>query len=263
MIDDNQTPFALGATKLTKPHHCSAGAGWKWLSQGYAIFKQMPGLWILILLMTIVLNGICRVVPVVGDIASILISPVLLGGVMMVAHRCFMESDAQFDDLFAGFRHRLWPLVQVALFYLAGMVIMLILAILMSAALVGIETIKLMGDMINQKPEMLEPAFLMNIMIVVTIVLVVMLPVIMMYYFAPVLVMFHEVDAFSAMKLSFIACCKNGIPFLVYGLLVMLLAMLSVFTLFLGLLVLVPVIWASTYTAYRDIFLSEEEELAA
>lgn len=262
-MNNEQAQFELGAAKLTSAHACSADAGLKWLREGFVIFKQSPGLWMLLFLMVVVLNGICGVIPVVGDIISMLVSPVLSGGLMMVAHRFHMESDAEFDDLFSGFRYRLWPLLQVALLYVAGMVAMLALAIFLSIALIGLETIKLMGDMAQQTPDMIDPAMMINIAIVLIIIMVVMLPVIMMYYFAPVLVMFHGVDAFAAMKLSFMACCKNAIPFLVYGLLVMVLCILSVFTLFLGLLVLVPVLWASTYIAYRDIFLSEQQELAA
>lgn len=263
-MDEKTTEqFELGATKLTSAHHCTAGAGWKWISDAFSIFKKAPGLWMLLLLMTMVINMMCRFVPTIGEIASVLVSPVLMGGVMMAAHRSYMASNAEFDDLFSGFRYRLWPLIQVGLLYMAGVFAMIILAIVISIALIGVETVKAMGDMLATTPEMIDPAVVVNIILVVMIILVMMLPIIMMYYFAPVLVMFHGVDAFAAMKLSFMACLNNAMPFLVYGLVILLLIMLSVFTLFLGLLVLIPTIWISTYIAYRDIFLSEEQELAA
>lgn len=267
MEDQAENIFDLGATKLNTARHCSAGAGWLWISEGYRLFKKNPGLWVLVLLMTIIVSMACKLIPVIGQVASVLISPVLIGGVMMIAHRCYMEFDAQFDDLFTGFRHRLWPLVQVGLLYIAGIFITVILAVLACMVLIGTEALKNLSDMINiaaqATPSAIDIDMALNLMLVLCIVLLMVLPVIMAYYFAPVLVMFHGVDAFAAMKLSFVACCKNAIPFLVYGLVVLLLSMLSVLTFFLGLLVLIPVLWASTYIAYRDIFLNAEQELSA
>jgi uncharacterized membrane protein len=58
------------------------------------------------------------------------------------------------------------------------------------------------------------------------------------------------------MKSSFIACLKNMVPFLLYGVIAFLLAMLASIPFGLGWLVLGPVLAASLYTGYRDIFLN-------
>jgi uncharacterized membrane protein len=87
------------------------------------------------------------------------------------------------------------------------------------------------------------------------IVVALLLPVMMAMWFAPVLVVFHELGAWEAMKQSFSGCLKNILPFLWYSVLLVLLSILAAIPIGLGFLILWPVIMASLYTAYRDIYL--------
>jgi uncharacterized membrane protein len=64
----------------------------------------------------------------------------------------------------------------------------------------------------------------------------------------------------AAMKASFHGCFRNFLPFLVYGLVMMLLAILAAIPVGLGFLVWIPLAIASTYTAYRGIFTDEAED---
>jgi uncharacterized membrane protein len=56
------------------------------------------------------------------------------------------------------------------------------------------------------------------------------------------------------LKTSFAGCLKNIVPFLIYGLMMFLFAILATIPLMLGWLILGPVLFASFYTGYRDIF---------
>jgi uncharacterized membrane protein len=78
----------------------------------------------------------------------------------------------------------------------------------------------------------------------------------MALWFAPALVVFHELGAVEAMKQSFTGCLRNIVPFLVYGVILIVPAFIASIPLGLGWLVLGPVTAASIYTAYRDIYLS-------
>jgi uncharacterized membrane protein len=77
----------------------------------------------------------------------------------------------------------------------------------------------------------------------------------MAVWFAAPLVVFHNLGAVEAMKASFTGCLRNVVPFLVYGIVGFLLAIVASIPLGLGWLVLGPVIAASVYTGYRDIYL--------
>lgn len=86
------------------------------------------------------------------------------------------------------------------------------------------------------------------------IVLGAMLPLIMAYWFAPALVLFHDMKALDAMRLSFSACLRNVLPFLIYGVISAVLLVLAMIPLGLGLLVMIPTMTASLYISYKDIF---------
>ena len=77
----------------------------------------------------------------------------------------------------------------------------------------------------------------------------------MAYWFAPVLIVLHGMSPVEAMKTSFMGCLYNILPFLVYGVVAMVLFFIAMIPLMLGLLVLVPMLIASVYIAYRDIYL--------
>jgi uncharacterized membrane protein len=89
------------------------------------------------------------------------------------------------------------------------------------------------------------------------VMLALMVPLMAAYWFAPALVMMHDMKPLAAMKASFFACFKNFIPFLVYGLVMTVAAIVAIIPFGLGFLVWVPVAIASTYVAYRQIFTDE------
>jgi uncharacterized membrane protein len=81
-----------------------------------------------------------------------------------------------------------------------------------------------------------------------------MIPLMMMFWFAPSLVALNDIPALTAMKLSFLGCIKNILPFLLYGLIAFVLMLIAVIPFGLGLLILSPVLIASIYAGYRDIY---------
>jgi uncharacterized membrane protein len=96
----------------------------------------------------------------------------------------------------------------------------------------------------------------MSALLAVLIALALMIPVLMAIWFAAPLVVFHQLGAIEALKSSFNACLRNIVPFLIYGLILLGLAIVASIPFGLGWLVLGPVLVASLYTAYRDIFFS-------
>ena len=86
------------------------------------------------------------------------------------------------------------------------------------------------------------------------------LPLLMALWFAPLLVYFHNVKPLEAMKLSFLACLKNALPMLLYGLIVLvaLMALVPIGIRLghydLGLWLMTPALVPSIYVSYKDIF---------
>ena len=56
------------------------------------------------------------------------------------------------------------------------------------------------------------------------------------------------------MKASFIGCLKNVLPFLLYSVIALVASAIASVPFLLGWLVLAPVLFASVYTGYRDIY---------
>ena len=81
-----------------------------------------------------------------------------------------------------------------------------------------------------------------------------MMPLLMAYWFAPVLVGLNNLTAVAAMRLSFRASVRNILPFLLYGLIFIVLLALAIIPFGLGLIVVVPVMMTSLYTSYVDVF---------
>jgi uncharacterized membrane protein len=88
----------------------------------------------------------------------------------------------------------------------------------------------------------------------VLIWLALMLPVVMAMWFAPCLVVFQQQGAMQAIQASFSGCMRNVMPFLVYGLILLVPAILATIPFALGWLVLGPLVVTSLYTSYKDIY---------
>ena len=63
----------------------------------------------------------------------------------------------------------------------------------------------------------------------------------------------HDLPIMEALRPSFVGCLRNVMPFLIYGL-VLGLFLLSLFTAGLLFIVTAPVVIASIFVSYRDIF---------
>ena len=88
----------------------------------------------------------------------------------------------------------------------------------------------------------------------ILVMLALMLPLVMAVWFAAPLAVLQDQGAFDAMKGSFAGCLKNIVPFLLYGIVMLVLSVVASIPLLLGWLVLGPVLAASVYTAFRDIY---------
>ena len=97
-------------------------------------------------------------------------------------------------------------------------------------------------------------AAMSSAMLAVLIGLALYIPLVMALWFAPALVIFNDMQPVPALKSSFNACLKNIIPFLIYGIALFVLSLIASIPLFLGFLVLIPVIFTSIYTGYKDIY---------
>jgi uncharacterized membrane protein len=90
----------------------------------------------------------------------------------------------------------------------------------------------------------------------VLIGLALFVPIAMAMWFAAPLVVLNQLGPVEAMKQSFNGCLRNVVPFLVYGVVMLVLAIVASVPVGLGWLVLLPIGAGSLYSSYRAIYLS-------
>lgn len=244
-VDDVST--APGSIRLIPAGRAlPAGNGWQWLVRGWELFKRNPGGWILIFIIFAAIVMLCSWVPFIGFVATYVLSPILLGGVMAGCAALERGEQIEVSQLFAGFREKTSALVIVGLLYLAGIfVILLVVGLTFGFSLVPV----FLGQ---PQPDV---AAALSILLVASLVMLALsIPLLMAVWFAAPLVMLHDIRPVDALKASFFGCLKNLLPFLIYGVIAFLAAIVASVPLLLGWLVLGPVLMGSMYAGYRDIF---------
>ena len=232
-----------------------AGRGAHWWSEGWRYFTASPIVWVVIAILYLAIMIGLGVIPVIGQIASMLLHPALTAGLMIGCRAQDRGGELTVGHLFAGFGERLSPLVVLALLYLAGWIAIWLVTVSLLVAVIGGGTLGaiLSGNAVQAGIAMLS-ALSLGALVVLLVALLLMVPLLMAIWFAPALVVLRGDEPLAAMKTSFNACLRNVAPFLVYGLVGLLLAIVATIPLGLGWFVLAPVYAASIYAGYKDIF---------
>jgi uncharacterized membrane protein len=229
----------------------AAGRGMSWIGEAWDLFKRSPGLWIGIVLVLFVIFVVAAFIPFIGMLATMLFFPVFMGGLMLGCRALEEGRELEFAHLFAGFRENFGTLVGIGGLYLAGTIVAMLVVMVITGA--GMFALFAGGA----QPEAGGiGAMLATMGLAMLIYLALTVPLLMAVWLAAPLVMFHEHGAIEAMKASFVGCLRNVVPFLVYGVIMLVLAIVASLPLALGWLVLGPMTVASVYTAYRDIYLA-------
>lgn len=243
-----------------------AAAGWRWVAEAYAIYRRNPaflllmvaGYWFTVLLLD--------VIPLIGVILASLVLPVLGVGVMNACRDLDSGEPVKPKILFSGFSQNPKPLMVLGGLYLAAT-----LGILGLSALT--DDGALMKFMLSGKPvdkDTLEKGGVLAPLLVTTL----LVPVVMAWWYAPLLVAWHRLSVPKALFFSLVACWLNWRAFVMYGLAlalygVMLPATLLIIASGLGsgatalvsaavtiplFMVFMPLVFASFYVTYRDVF---------
>jgi uncharacterized membrane protein len=233
--------------EMSGPVAVSIGQGAAWIGSGWGYFKSSPLAWIGAMVVWFIISMVLGFIPFLGGIVSILIGPVITAGFMYGCSEQDAGGEFSVSHLFAGFSSNVGQLILVAVLYFIEMVV--VMAVLGAIAFMLFGGIAMLED-----PEAMSNVGFGTFIALFLVALLLMIPVMMTYLFAPALVMLDEFSALDAMKLSFVGCLKNIPPFIVYVLLSLVLVMIGSIPFGLGLLVVMPMLTAAIYAAYRDIY---------
>ena len=237
--------------KLLVPSRSApVGEGVSWIGAGWRLFTKAPLMWIAGILIFFVISIVINIVPFIGGLAFQLLNAVFSAGFVVACRSLERGGEFELEHLFAGFRKNFVNLLIVGALFLAGMIVL----VLVFAGVAGFGAI--IAFMSGNQDEALAAlaGSAMMILLGVLVMLALMVPLMMAYWFAPALVIMHDMAPVAAMKESFVGCLRNFIPFIVYGIVMGVLAILAVIPFGLGMLVWVPLWISSSYAAYRSIF---------
>ncbi len=230
-----------------------------WYSRGFELFKAQPGIWIVNFILFFVLFFVMGLIPLLGLIASNVLLPVFVGGFMLCCAAQVRHQPIFVGHLFEGFKNSFGPLAMVGVLNLVGLFVLGVVVVVLCLVVAGIAGMGALTGMMMGKDAaggmMAGGIGLIGILLIVLLVLAVSVPLFMAIWFAPCLIIFHNMQALEAMKASFSGCLKNIVPFLVYGVLYIIFAIVASIPLGLGWVVLGPVLFASIYFSYQDIYL--------
>lgn len=239
---------------LDEPKKLAAGQAMAWTSEGFSIFKQDVMTWVLMALVFFVVMILLSTIPIVSIISNIL-SPVLFAGFYVAAKDVSEGRRITLGHLFSGFQIQTKKLVMLGVLYTGATILIMVLA--MSAMMLsGGPEIAALGNG-QQMTEAQAMALMSRLGGPMILLLVLMIPLTMAYIFAPQLIVLHGVPAIVAMKRSYRASMKNMGPFFVFGMIIVFFGFLAALTFGIGFLVLIPVMTAALYAAYRDIFIDD------
>jgi len=224
----------------------AAGQGWAWVTGAFDLFKKQPGIWIAIVVVLFVILLVLAFIPLLGTVATCLLLPVFTGGLMLGCQSVERNGSLEIGHLFAGFKEHTGNLIVLGALTILALIVVMIPVVLIVG--VGAFFGVLRGDVVG------AVAMGGSFMIAWLVAMALSVPVYMALWFAPALVVLRGVAPVAAIKQSFSGCLKNIIPFLIYGIVMLVLSVAATVPFLLGWLVLGPVLVASVYVAYRDLY---------
>ncbi|MBI5431066.1 MAG: hypothetical protein HY938_11525 [Nitrosomonadales bacterium] len=233
----------------------SAINGWLWIKQGYGLFRKSPLLWVSLTAIGMIgMLGLASA-PVVGDPLATLLFPIVLAGYMLGCRALAQGEELELAHLFAGFRQQAQQLVTLGGIGLVAQ--LLILGVMKLTGGAELVDILMSGKQVD------DPAVLLHAMegagMALLLGMALFSLLMMATQFAPMLVIFGRMMPVPAMKTSLRAFLRNILPLTVYGVMLLPFALLASLPMMLGWLVLMPVVIASMYATYSDLFPMQPE----
>ena len=239
--------------------------GWSWLVGGFALFRKNPPMWLFLVFTYWIAAALLGQIRYLGPAASTVLLPAFSVSFMVMCAVIERGGMLRPALLFAGFRSGPATLIALGVLYLLSIVLVLGVASLEDAG-------ALMQWVLSGKEPSIE-AFrdgsVSRAMLVATLAAT---PVLMAFWFAPVLAAWNRIGAAQSLFYSFFAVLRNWRAFVVYGAALALAGAVFVvavavaafwmpgevqvvrsFSLIL-MLVSLPTVFASFYASYRDIF---------
>jgi len=239
--------------------------GWSWLVTGFGLFRKNPPMWLFLVFIYFFAEVLFGQIRYLGPAAFMVLLPAFLVSFMVAC--AVIEHGGMLRPvlLISGFRSAPSTLIVLGVLNLLSIVAVLGLASLADAGAL----VRAMLSGMEPPEEALSDGSVSRALMIAALASA---PVLMAFWFAPVLAAWSRMGALQSLFYSFFAVWRNWRAFLVYGAALFLATVLFLiaasvvmiltqrkeeivqsFTLVVTLLSL-PTLFASFYASYRDIF---------
>jgi len=244
-----------------------AAHGWRWIVEGFRLYRRNPPLLTLLALNYWLFFLLVFLVPFVGPFAANIVLQTLSVTVMNGCRAVDQGQSVALDIVWSGFKRNLPTLLKLGALYLAC-------ELAIAALLVGMYGAQLIESVnLGGKPGA-EPGLDDDVLLsFLYAALALTLPLMLSFWFAPLLVAWKDMAALKALFFSIVAVARNWRAFVLYGAAAMLLTavapgLLRALFAFSDALVTVasaavtivlvfvamPTLFASVYVSYREVF---------
>src|SRR4051812_44393166 len=225
---------AAGPRLVSPSRVNSAGAGWDWIVSGWKIFARAPLMWVISIVVLFIAAVVLNLVPFIGSLVFQLLQGVIAGGFMVACHSLSRGGEFELEHLLAGFKRNFVNLLLLGVFLIVGgLLIMLVFGLFVGATVLSV----IMGGGNAEQALSAIAASAMTLALGGLVALALTIPMLAAYWFAPALVMLNDMPVVAALKESFFGSFRNFIPFLIYGIIMTVFAVIAVIPFGLGMLV--------------------------
>jgi uncharacterized membrane protein len=244
-MGDSTTTDNTGSGRIV-----ASGRGVEWWSEAWALFMKAAGMWIVLAIIMIIICMILSFIPVLGGLALTVLFPLFMASFVLAARKVEGGGTLEPGDLFTPLQgDKVMPLLILGAILLAfGVAVFIVAGLLGAGAIFGVAAggaDRSVGTALTA----LGAGF-----IALLAMLAISVVASMALWFAPALVMFRGTAPVDALKISFAACLRNIVPFLLWGLLYIVAAIVASIPFGLGWILLAPLVMISLYVSYRDVF---------
>ena len=217
-----------------------------WLAGGWGHVRRAPVVWMGLSAGWMLITLALVLVPLVGGVAANLLQPVFFASFALIARKQLAGEAPEMGDLFLGFRRPLRPLVNLGAILLVAEIGIFFLMSLLGLPGVGEgEEVATIADYVKL---LQGKEWILLVGLALTAVVKGAL------WFAPALLAFHELSTAHAVRWSVFAALSNLGPMLAYGVALTVVFVAGALPWGLGLVVAIPVMVASTYTGFAEVF---------
>lgn len=251
----------------------------QWVGDGWSMVSRQWGTWLGATFLYMLVSSAAGMIPFIGFIFQMLISPVLAAGMLYLASQADKGEVISVSGLFQGFQDGPGKLMMFGLAFTLMIIAVMVVTVLIAIPLLGSEFSAVMSAAEGGAPPAPDPMLVIKMILLVGIYMLLAIPLMAAYWFGLPLVFFGEARIFDALKHSIVISLRNFLPLFVYGLVLMCLFMgvavgigllagglslvgegiaiaVAIIAGIIFMLGVMAVTMASWYASFRDIFIS-------